>query len=217
MRRLAVLILLTIVLWLGTAGDSSACFFRCGWGCGYSYCCSPCWSPCYYPCYNYGYAPCYYSYYSPCYYPVYSYGYAPCYYPSTYIYISSASPAVAPDVASPVLATKTYVDQPTKPVKRTPPVEKAAPAADRARVIVTLPADARLTVEGKTVATGSGERHFISPPLEKGTNYRYTFKAEVVRNDQTVTQTREVRVRAGEETRVRFDLPPNQIVAKASW
>jgi uncharacterized protein (TIGR03000 family) len=92
--------------------------------------------------------------------------------------------------------------------------DEAKVPADRAKVVVNLPADAKLIVEGKQLKTTEGKREFLTPQLEKGATYRYLFKAEVVRNNQTVTETREVRVKAGQETNVRFDMEPTVATAK---
>lgn len=74
-----------------------------------------------------------------------------------------------------------------------------------ATVVVTLPASAKLTINGWTSKNTSETRRFRSPPLEKGRDYYYTVRAEMVRDGQTITQTREVAVRAGQETRVPLD------------
>ncbi|MBM4073039.1 MAG: TIGR03000 domain-containing protein [Planctomycetes bacterium] len=74
-----------------------------------------------------------------------------------------------------------------------------------ATVVVTLPADAKLTINGWTSKNTTETRRFRSPPLEQGKDYYYTVRAEVVQNGQTVVQTREIAVRAGQETRVPLD------------
>lgn len=73
---------------------------------------------------------------------------------------------------------------------------------ETATVVVTLPSDAKLTINGWTSKNTTGTRRFRSPPLEQGKEYFYTVRAEVVQNGQTIVQTREVAVRAGQETRV---------------
>jgi uncharacterized protein (TIGR03000 family) len=83
--------------------------------------------------------------------------------------------------------------------------------ADVARVTVLLPADARLSVDGVPLRSGSAKRTFDTPKIEPGRSYHYTFTAEVVRDGQTYTRDRRVDVEAGKDVTVDFkDLPPVQ-------
>jgi uncharacterized protein (TIGR03000 family) len=74
-----------------------------------------------------------------------------------------------------------------------------------ATIIVELPAEARLTVDGEATTSTSGRRVFRSPPLAQGSEYFYTINAEIMRNGQPVTVTRRVPVTAGRETRITVD------------
>jgi uncharacterized protein (TIGR03000 family) len=76
-----------------------------------------------------------------------------------------------------------------------------------ATLIVRLPADAKLTIEGAATTSTNDVRWFISPPLQAGKDYQYTLKAEVMRDGKKVERTREVTVRAGQPAEVTFDLP----------
>jgi uncharacterized protein (TIGR03000 family) len=79
--------------------------------------------------------------------------------------------------------------------------------AQPARLVVTLPADAKLIVDGNPTTLTSSRRVFASPPLQQGRAYRYTLQAQVTRNGQTLRTTRNVIVRAGQETDVTLDIP----------
>jgi uncharacterized protein (TIGR03000 family) len=80
--------------------------------------------------------------------------------------------------------------------------------ADRpARLVVHLPADARLTVNNTPSTQTSSRRIFNSPPLEPGWRYYYTLKAEVVRDGQRLTTTQQVTLQPGRETEVRLTIP----------
>jgi uncharacterized protein (TIGR03000 family) len=79
----------------------------------------------------------------------------------------------------------------------------SAPATIR----VTLPADARLTVDGHATQSTSADRLFESPPLEPGRTYAYTFKAEFVRAGRTITVQQRSYVQAGRETAVSLNIP----------
>jgi uncharacterized protein (TIGR03000 family) len=83
--------------------------------------------------------------------------------------------------------------------------EASGPAP--AQIVVTLPADARLTVDDAPTQSTSAVRVFVSPPLERGKTFSYTLKAEVNRDGQPTTETRQVTVRAGEQSQVRFEFP----------
>jgi uncharacterized protein (TIGR03000 family) len=87
--------------------------------------------------------------------------------------------------------------------------ELSAAPAERspATVRVTLPAGATLTIDGRATRSTSAERLFVTPPLEAGKRFSYTFSARFVRDGQTITVEREVVVRAGRETFVSLDVP----------
>jgi uncharacterized protein (TIGR03000 family) len=76
-----------------------------------------------------------------------------------------------------------------------------------ARILVRLPADASLTVDGSATKSTEGIRAFISPPLQPGKDYQYTLRAEVMRDGKKVERTRDVTVRAGQQSEVTFELP----------
>jgi uncharacterized protein (TIGR03000 family) len=84
-----------------------------------------------------------------------------------------------------------------------------------ARVIVELPAGARLYVDDRAVTTrspGASPRRddssytqaFNTPKLDGPRAYFYDLRAEVVRDGKTVSQTRRVVVRPGEVSRADF-------------
>jgi uncharacterized protein (TIGR03000 family) len=85
-------------------------------------------------------------------------------------------------------------------------VAAAPAAAEAASLVVTLPADARLSVDDYKTNSTSGERVFSTPALKVGQDYHYTLSMEVDRGGKVQTVTREVTVRAGETTRVNLDL-----------
>jgi uncharacterized protein (TIGR03000 family) len=94
-----------------------------------------------------------------------------------------------------------------KPAEKTAP-EKPALAPNRARLIVELPADATLYVDGRPISTEPKPvRTFVTPTLEPGQTYYYIFKAEVVRNGQRYEESRRVIVRPNSEIRVVFPEP----------
>jgi uncharacterized protein (TIGR03000 family) len=76
-----------------------------------------------------------------------------------------------------------------------------------ATLVVHLPADARLIIEGEPTRSTSDVRTFESPPLTPGKTYRYTLKAELRRGGENVETTKNVEVRAGQESQVFLEFP----------
>jgi uncharacterized protein (TIGR03000 family) len=74
----------------------------------------------------------------------------------------------------------------------------------RAKLVVELPADAKLYIDDLPMKTTSGVRSFNTPTLEPGQIYYYMVRAEVVRDGKPVTETRRVLVRAGQTARASF-------------
>jgi uncharacterized protein (TIGR03000 family) len=83
----------------------------------------------------------------------------------------------------------------------------APPERAPATIDVTLPGDAQLTIDGQGTRSTSDHRLFVTPPLEAGKTFRYTFSAKFVREGKTITVEQNVFVRAGRETFVSLDLP----------
>jgi uncharacterized protein (TIGR03000 family) len=90
-------------------------------------------------------------------------------------------------------------------------------APSPAKVIVRLPAQAELFIDGQRSRLTAPTRTVITPALEPGQDYFYLLRAETVRDGQRVSQTKRVLLRAGRETRVDFrDLRPPEGVAEAN-
>jgi len=83
-----------------------------------------------------------------------------------------------------------------------------------ATILVSLPAEAKLTVDGAATQSTSSTREFASPALEPGRDYYYTLKADIVRDGKPASTSRRVAVRAGQQTRVRLEFPVNSVVKK---
>jgi uncharacterized protein (TIGR03000 family) len=82
--------------------------------------------------------------------------------------------------------------------------EKKAAAPNQATVIVQLPADARLFVDGQVADLTSATRSFITPAIDMDRDYYYTIKAEADRNGRTLAQSKRVVIHAGQVSRVDF-------------
>jgi uncharacterized protein (TIGR03000 family) len=82
--------------------------------------------------------------------------------------------------------------------------ENAVEAAAPAKIIVTLPADATLTIDDAATKATSARRVFTSPKLPAGKVFTYTLKAQFEQNGEMTTVTKVIEVRAGQTTRVSF-------------
>jgi uncharacterized protein (TIGR03000 family) len=90
---------------------------------------------------------------------------------------------------------------------------KGGAAQAPAVILVNLPAEAKLTVDGTPTTSTSTQRRLVSPALPTGREFHYTLTAEIQRNGQPVRETRPVTVRAGEETRVEFNFTEPAVTA----
>jgi len=77
-------------------------------------------------------------------------------------------------------------------------------STNRAQLIVELPADATLYIDGQQMKTSSGRRVFNTPALEPGQTYYYVLRAEVVRDGQRKMSEQRVVIRPGQEARAAF-------------
>src|SRR5579871_4304503 len=83
--------------------------------------------------------------------------------------------------------------------------------SNTAKVYVTLPADAKLTIDDTPTVSTSESRVFETPSLTPGKTFYYVLKATVVRDGKPETVTKEVAVRAGEDTRVKIEIPETAV------
>jgi uncharacterized protein (TIGR03000 family) len=88
------------------------------------------------------------------------------------------------------------------------------PPTAAAIIDVTLPAEAALFVNGQPTTSTSARRSLISPPLPMGRDYIYTLRADVVRDGQTLSTTRQVTVRPGQRHSVLLEIPQAEVASK---
>ena len=106
------------------------------------------------------------------------------------------------------------------------PAKPAAPAPEKmpekggaalpapAYMVVTLPADAKLTVDDTLTTSTSGQRTFVTPPIDSDKVYYYTLKAETVRDGKTLTATQRVAVQGGRQSTITLDLQPAAVASR---
>jgi uncharacterized protein (TIGR03000 family) len=71
-------------------------------------------------------------------------------------------------------------------------------------VTVSLPAKAKLFVDGVATSVEAGTHKFKTPELSRGKAYVYEFRAEIERDGKTEVETREVTFKAGDPIVVDF-------------
>jgi uncharacterized protein (TIGR03000 family) len=103
-----------------------------------------------------------------------------------------------------------------KPETGTKPPEETflAPDAAPATLVVSLPADAKLTIDDNPTASTSERRVFVTPSLKMGKEYHYSLKAEVVRDGKPVVIEKVVAVKPGEQTQVTLSVPTTTVAAR---
>src|SRR5438046_1893237 len=74
------------------------------------------------------------------------------------------------------------------------------PPADKALLVVRLPAGATLTIDSTPTKQTGAERTFLSPPLTPGKTYAYELKATWEEGGRARSVTREATVYAGRRT-----------------
>jgi uncharacterized protein (TIGR03000 family) len=81
-----------------------------------------------------------------------------------------------------------------------------------ARILVHLPADARLTIDGKATQASSATRAFQSPSLAARGVHFYELQATVERSGMQIQVNHLVRVHSGQTTEVTIEIPEVQHV-----
>lgn len=78
------------------------------------------------------------------------------------------------------------------------------PLPHRAILNVHVPAEAKVYVNGMATTSTGVERRYVSNGLLPGFRYTYQLRAQVTRDGQSVTETKVVKLQAGESTSVEF-------------
>ena len=102
---------------------------------------------------------------------------------------------------------------PGKKGEQVPPPKKTE---ETATLVVTVPQEARLLIDGNPMKSTSSRRVFVSPPLLPGREYYYTLRAEVVRDGQVVATEERAYLRAGSQTTINLQLPAATVAASGN-
>jgi len=87
-------------------------------------------------------------------------------------------------------------------------------SAQPATLVVSLPANASLSIGGSATTSTSSERKFTSPALQPGKVYTYAVEAKFEKDGKTKTVTRTARVEAGKVTRIDLNDTPVSVASK---
>jgi uncharacterized protein (TIGR03000 family) len=117
--------------------------------------------------------------------------------------------AVAYDYGPPVAGTyyATYPDMMASSYQSFYPEQPEMLGGQReapATMMVHLPPDAKLSVDDSSTKQTGSVRTFVTPALQPGKEFTYHMKATMMRDGKEVTETKDVKVRAGQETHVAF-------------
>jgi len=93
--------------------------------------------------------------------------------------------------------------------KKPDEVEVKSPAGEfaPAKIVVTLPADAKLFFNNSVTGKNTDRREFESPPLDPGMIYQYTLRAEMLVNGKLQVESKVIEVRAGQKATAFFTFP----------
>jgi uncharacterized protein (TIGR03000 family) len=83
---------------------------------------------------------------------------------------------------------------------------KGSKTSAPAKIVVSLPENAKLKVDDYQTTSTASTRTFETPALPGGRDFQYTLTVEVVRDGKTVTATKQITVRAGQTTEAKFEL-----------
>lgn len=183
----------------------------CGWSCC-DPCCTVCCDPCCDPCCGVSYDPCCGA--EPQ--PISSAGDSSTIAPAPAAPATPPPPAAAPEAPPAAAAPEASPATGVSPL--TPPSGAARAArAGKALLSVTVPNSARVLINGHLTRTQGTHRQYISPGLKAGNQYVYHVRAELERDGKTFSDSKVVRLQAGQMVSVAFPLDaqsPVQTVLK---
>ena len=87
-------------------------------------------------------------------------------------------------------------------IHSSPAKKMAAASPNAATVVVTLPADAKLTIDGTATTSTSSERTFETPDLVVGKTYSYTLEATFQKEGKSVVVSKKVTIEAGKTSTI---------------
>ena len=89
-------------------------------------------------------------------------------------------------------------------------------SSDAGYLVVDVPADAKVFVNGRATTSTGEHRTYISHGLEAGMRYEYQVRVEIVRDGKPVSETKMVQLSAGSQASVAFEMPANSPVPQTA-
>lgn len=126
-------------------------------------------------------------------------------YSASPVYSDPAYAEPAYDVVDPVETGEPAAEDAGDEIPVSPIDADSASTLGNGSLMVTLPVDAKLFVNGKETTSTGAERQFTSKGLKPGYRYPYHLKAVLDVNGQEIVRTKEVSLRAGETSQLAFD------------
>jgi uncharacterized protein (TIGR03000 family) len=93
---------------------------------------------------------------------------------------------------------------PEKIMKPAEEIKKEGATPKEAKLIVDLPADAKLFIDDRPMQFTSQHPIFVTPGLQDGKTYYYDLRAEIMRDGKAVSDTKRVVFHSGDELRESF-------------
>lgn len=94
---------------------------------------------------------------------------------------------------------------PAEPKKEEKKEEKKSQLEqERGKLVVEVPADAKLFIDDQPMKTTSAVRTFHTPKIDQAQTYYYILRVEIDRDGTTHSESKRVIIRAGEEVRAQF-------------
>jgi uncharacterized protein (TIGR03000 family) len=128
---------------------------------------------------------------------------------------TSAPNTGAPTMSTPTPGSTTPPGQPPAPADATPEGSTWINGGSNATISVSLPADAKVFVNGLATTSTGVNRQFVSRGLQAGARYNYEVRAEIVRDGQPVVETKSVELVAGRSANLSFNFPAEQTAQAA--
>jgi len=88
--------------------------------------------------------------------------------------------------------------------------------AQTALLNVSVPAEAKIFVNGAETTSTGAQRQYVSRGLEAGNRYEYEVRAEITRDGNTVTETKKVTMAPGQLASLAFNFDSNDATPVAA-
>jgi len=90
---------------------------------------------------------------------------------------------------------------------------KSSPRADSGMIVLNVPVDARVTINGRPTSSTGSRREYVSHGLKAGYKYSYDVAVEIVRDGRTIRDEKQIDLIGGQTESLAFDFRPEINVA----